>query len=346
MRSVNTVNRREFLKWMGILSSFAFSGCIGREKVEKGLKNQSEEETPLSNSSSNKKAKVYVIKTEYREKGVKELMSYFDRPSGRVAIKANYNSADPFPAATHMTTLSAMVDNLKEGTKDIVLAERSGMGNTSSVLRDMGVMQLSQEKGFEVVVLDALGSEDWVQKDAQGSHWENGFLFPKVFLEADSIVQTCCLKTHQFGGHFTMSLKNSVGMVAESVGHDYMSELHRSPDQRKMIAEINTAYEPDFVVMDGIKGFSKGGPASGTLMEPGVMLASSDRIALDAVGVATLRTYGTTNGVSQGSVFHQDQIARAAELGLGVSSPENFELVPVNEEAQSYCDKVEEKLLA
>ncbi|MFO7966996.1 MAG: DUF362 domain-containing protein [Archaeoglobaceae archaeon] len=343
---MRSVNRREFLKWMGIISSFAFSGCIGREKVEEGLRNQSEEGTPMPDSSSNKRAGVYVIKTEDREKGVRELVSYFDRPLDRVAIKPNYNSADQFPAATHLSTLSAIVDNLRESTKDIVLAERSGMGNTASVLKDMGVMQLSEEKGFEVVVLDDLHSEDWVQKDVQGSHWENGFLFPKVFQEADSIVQTCCLKTHQFGGHFTMSLKNSVGMVAESNGHDYMSELHRSPHQRKMIAEINTAYEPDFVIMDGIKGFSKGGPASGTLIEPGVMLASSDRIALDAVGVATLRTYETTNNVSQGSVFQQDQIARAVELGLGVSSPENIELVPVNEEAQSYCDKVREKLLA
>ncbi len=343
---MRSVNRREFLKWIGILSSFAFSGCIGREKVEEGLKNQSEEGTPMQNSSSNKRAKVYVIKTDDREEGIKELVSYFEPPSGRVAVKANYNSADPFPAATHISTLSAIVDNLKESTTDIVLAERSGMGNTASVLQDMGVMQLSQEKGFEVVVLDALHSEDWVQKDAPGSHWENGFLFPRVFADADSIVQTCCLKTHQFGGHFTMSLKNSVGMVAERNGHDYMSELHRSPHQRKMIAEINTAYQPDYVIMDGIKGFSKGGPASGTLMEPGVMLASRDRIALDAVGVATLRTYGTTNEVSRGTVFQQDQIARAVELGLGVSSPQDIEIVPVNEEAQDFCQQIEEKILA
>lgn len=331
---------------MGILSSFAFSGCIGREKVEEGLRNQSEDGIPMTSSSSNKRAEVYVIKTEDRGKGVKELVSYFDQPSGRVAIKANYNSADPFPAATDISTLSAIVDNLKESTKDIVLAERSGMGNTASVLEEMGVMKLSHDKGIELIVLDDLKSEDWVQKDSLGSHWENGFLFPKVFQEADSIIQTCCLKTHRFGGHFTMSLKNSVGMVAESNGHNYMSELHRSPHQRKMIAEINTAYEPDLVIMDGIKGFSKGGPASGTLIEPGVMLASNDRIALDAVGVAILRTYGTTPEVSRGKVLQQDQIARAVELDLGVSSPEGIDLVPVNEEADSFCQQTEEKLMA
>jgi len=37
----------------------------------------------------------------------------------------------------------------------------------------------------------------------------------KTFLEAEKVVQTCCLKTHRFGGHFTLSLKNSVGLVAK-----------------------------------------------------------------------------------------------------------------------------------
>jgi uncharacterized protein (DUF362 family) len=30
-----------------------------------------------------------------------------------VALKANYNSADPFPASTHIDTISAIVENLK-----------------------------------------------------------------------------------------------------------------------------------------------------------------------------------------------------------------------------------------
>ncbi len=59
-----------------------------------------------------------------------------------------------------------------------------------------------------------------------------------------------------------MSLKNSVGMVARydpEDGYDYMGELHGSRYQRQMIAEINAAYEPVFVIMDGIEGLSKGG---------------------------------------------------------------------------------------
>ncbi len=294
-------------------------------------------------------SKVYVIKTVDRDSGIRELMKSLDAGnlSGKkVAIKANYNSADPFPASTHPDTLGAIIDVLKETGAGIVLAERSGMGNTRKVLEGAEVIEMAEKKGFDVVVLDDL-KNGWNRITPQGSHWQNGFLFPDVFKKADAVVQTCCLKTHRFGGHFTMSLKNSVGMVAKydpQDGYNYMSELHGSRYQRQMIAEINTAYEPVFVIMDAIEGFSKGGPDTGTLILPGILLASRDRVAMDAVGVAVLRIYGTTDAISKGRVFEQEQIARAAELGLGASAPEDIELIAVNEEAGDVCKKIEEKL--
>ena len=41
-----------------------------------------------------------------------------------------------------------------------------------------------------------------------------------------------------------------------------------------------------------------------------MVLAGTDRVALDAVGVAILRMFGTTREVSRGRVFEQEQIAR------------------------------------
>jgi len=296
------------------------------------------------------KSQVFVLKTDDRSRGVRELLEHFmagQWAGKRIAIKANYNSADPFPASTHLDTLSSIVAGLKDKGAGVVLAERSGMGITRDVLYDMGVTSLARKLGFDVVVLDSLKGEDWHKMSPPGSHWKRGFLFPRLFLEADAIVETCCLKTHRFGGHFTMSLKNSVGMVAKHDPGDrynYMFELHGSPYQRLMIAEINAAYEPLFVIMDAIKVFSAGGPEAGKLIESGLLLASSDRVALDAAGVALLRTYGTTQEVSSGPVFKQEQLARAAELGLGAKGPDELELVPLNEEARDMCSRIDQEL--
>jgi len=59
------------------------------------------------------------------------------------------------------------------------------------------------------------------------------------------------------------------------------------------------------------------------------------------VGVALLRYFGTTNAVAAGPIFQQEQIARAVELGLGVSSPEGIEFVTGDADSAAYASALE-----
>jgi uncharacterized protein (DUF362 family) len=301
----------------------------------------------------NSLGEVFILKTTDRATGIPALLSKFDLDdySGKqVALKANFNSADPFPASTHLDTLRAIVEALKgAGAGGITLAERSGMGDTAQVLKKMGVLGLSKELGFNAVVLDDVGKDGWMKFERDDTHWLRGYYMAKVFHDVDKIVQTCCLKTHRFGGHFTLSIKNSVGLVAKKIPgeiYDYMWELHGSPFQRQMIAEINNHYNLDFVVMDGIKAFITGGPENGTVVEPNLLLASQDRVAIDAVGVAILKMYGAKGKVGEADVFEQDQIKRAAELGFGVKSADEIQLTSLNAESRSEAEKIAQVLKA
>jgi uncharacterized protein (DUF362 family) len=269
-----------------------------------------------------------------------------------VVLKPNFNTADPSPGSTHNDTLRSLISTLKEmGVTKITLAERSGPGDTSQgVMEKKGIPIMAGQLGFDIVNLQEMDKDGWTLVRPPDSHWKDGFLFPKIYRDAESIVQTCCLKTHQFGGHFTLSLKCSVGMVPPGLRQDgaypYMTELHSSPFQRQMIAEINTAYSPDLVVLDGVEAFVEGGPHIGKRVNANVILAGDDRVAIDATGVAILRLLGTTPEVSRGAVFEQDQIARAVELGLGVTAPDQIELVTGDAESKDFADKVREVLLS
>jgi uncharacterized protein (DUF362 family) len=229
------------------------------------------------------------------------------------------------------------------GAQGITVGDRSGMGDTRAVMRDLGVFDMASEFGLETVVFEDLGGEDWLPADASGSHWARGFSLARPCLEAGAVVQTCNLKTHRFGGHFTLSLKNSVGLAAKAVpgeGYDYMTELHNSPAQRAMIAEVNAAYSPALIVLDGVEAFTSGGPEAGNRVEAQVVLAGVDRIAVDAVGVAILRDLGTTANVRRGRVFDQEQIARAVELGLGVQQPEALTIISDDVPGRDYADQL------
>lgn len=293
---------------------------------------------------------VFVVKTPDRDFGIRSLLSQFhlgEYAGKKVALKANYNSADPFPASTHIDTLRAIVQGLKgAGIGDLTLAERSGMGNTSRVLEHTGVTSLAAKLGFRVVVLDEAKRDEWVEVRRHGTHWLRGFYLSRIFVDSERIVQTCCLKTHRFGGKFSMSLKNSVGIIAKKVPgglYDYMWELHASPNQRLMIAEINRFYNVDLVIMDALKAFINKGPERGDVVEPQLLLASNDRIAIDAVGLAILRRYGAKS-VMEGRVFELDQIRRAFELGIGIKSVSGLRLTPLNSECRDDVDGIMDML--
>ena len=111
-----------------------------------------------------------------------------------------------------------------------------------------------------------------------------------------------------------------------------------------MIAEINAPFQPEIVLLDGVEAFTDGGPMTGKRARGDVFLAASDRVTIDAVGVALLKVLGSNPAIMNRKIFDQEQIARAAELGLGASTPSDIELVPVDEESQEYCATVRNTL--
>ena len=262
-----------------------------------------------------------------------------------VALKANFNSDDVFPASTHPDTLAALIAALgARRAGAVTLAERSGMGDTRRVLERTGAAEVAKRAGARVVVLDEVGRPGW--ESFRAEHWPHGLHAARLFTEAPCAVQTMCCKTHRFGGHVTLSLKNSVGLVAKRLpgdAHDYMQDLHRSPHQRAMIAEANLTWRPALSVMDALAAFVDGGPEAGTRVAPGVFLASDDRCALDAAAIALLRQHGMKGPAGSGPIARTDQLARALALGLG-AAPSTVEVVPVSPAAGDVAKRLADAL--
>ena len=295
-------------------------------------------------------SKVAFVKTEDRRIGVKSSISTLGLNPVKnkdVLIKPNFNTADPTPGSTHNDTLMALVDEIWDmGAKSIRLGERS-YPPTQEVLSQKGVVPLLKQKDVNVIDFDDLEPKDWVEFKPRDSHWKNGFRIARPILEAECLISTCCLKTHQFGGVFTLSLKLHVGVVPTfRHGYPYMDNLHQSPYQQEMIAEINQPFSPDIIVLDGIDAFTDGGPATGKRTKGNIFLASNDRVAIDAVGVAVLKAIGSNAAIMQPKIFDQRQIARASELGIGVSSVSEIDIVSADQESMEFSAEVAQILLA
>jgi uncharacterized protein (DUF362 family) len=289
-------------------------------------------------------AKVALVRTEDRAEGIRAAMKLisFPSPEGKnVLIKPNYNTADPTPGSTHNDTILCLVKEMKSrGAAGVSAGDSCGPGNTKDILEKKGIPALGREHGFEVLDFDELPAESWVHFNPQGCHWKNGFDVAKPVVDAEFLLWTCCLKTHQFGGVHSMSLKLAVG-TTRKVNNNRFPDLHANDGAiLKRIAEINQAFRPHLIVMDGVEIFVDGGPMSGKRVNANVIVAGTDRIAVDAVGLAVLKHHGSNDAIMSRKIFEQGQIARAVELGLGVDAPGRIELVTADAESREYAAKL------
>jgi uncharacterized protein (DUF362 family) len=325
-KKIKTLKRREFMKGtaagLAVLPAFGIKSLFGENK--EGV------------------SKIALVKTADRAVGVRESMKLLEFPSMKgknIFIKPNFNTADPCPGSTHNDTLAQLVKEIHErGAEEIVLGERSGPPDTEEVMLNKDIFQMSRDLNFKIINFEKIPESDWIHFDPEGNHWEDGFYIPRSAAEAEYFVSTCCLKTHQYGGVFTLSLKLAVGLTPKRL----MRELHgkRTTDMRKMIAEINLGYKPDLIVMDGVEAFVDGGPSKGEKKTANVFLASSDRVALDAAGIAVLKDLGSNDAIMGSKIFEQEQIKRAVELKLGAGSPERIEFITADNASRSYAEKL------
>jgi len=269
----------------------------------------------------NQRSLVALVRTEDRESGIAEALRLIggivpaieNLEEGYVLVKPNCNSYDPFPASTHPETVRIVTKLLKEAglqRQQIVIGDMSGPAwlPTEATMKKNGILSVAREFGVRVSFFE---NEEWVWvKPKEASSWPEGFRIAKKAFEASRIVSLPCLKTHQFGGVFTLSLKNSVGLINPAD----RTILHKKPGFR--IAEINLAYTTDLIVLDGLQSFVSGGPAHGKKVASGVMVAGSDRVAVDAVGVAVLK-FHKAEGIADMKVKDHEQLKRAAEIRVG-----------------------------
>jgi uncharacterized protein (DUF362 family) len=325
------MNRREFL----------ITAAAGMVSVAAGRRGEAAVVKQAQQNAKRGKTKVSLVKTSDRTTGIKravDLLGINPVKGKDVLLKPNFNTADPFPGSTHNDTLTHLILHLQSlGAKSITIGERSGPPDTADVLKEKGIHELCEKLGVGLINFEELPPGGWVRIKPEQSHWMSGFDVARPVLDSPCVVTTCCLKTHGYGGVFTLSLKLSVGLTHKK----NMTELHSSfLSMRKMIAEINQAYTPSLILLDGIEAFTDGGPGRGTRKRGDVIIAGSDRIAIDAVGLAALKELGSNKAIMEKKIFEQEQIARAVELGLGVSRPDDIEIATDPGDGRQYAERL------
>ncbi len=253
-----------------------------------------------------------------------------------VAIKPNLFAPYPPPISVDRRVIASMVKMAREaGASRVTVIEGVSVGTlmkrvrpsltpcgmsrgfkTTEVMKILGITKAVEEAGGEVLGIEEAAK---VEVDIVGGIALHQINYPKVILEADCFINIPAMKTHTMT-MVTLSLKNLQGILDER--GRYFS--HRDDLQQHMV-DISKIRKPDLVLLDGLLGMEgMGAGEGGTAVEMGVIMASTDTVALDSIASMCM-------GIDNPLVVSTTRLA--AHDGLGTANPFLIDVVgkPVSE---------------
>jgi len=239
----------------------------------------------------------------------------FVKSGETVLIKPNYNTADEPPASTALDFLQGVVELCFEaGAGRVIVGESSTISTynhsifTRKTLCEACVYDLEKTpKPPEILIFD---DNEWITKNIPGAKHIKKVSVPRVMDEVDKIILLPCCKTHHIA-QYTGALKLIVGFMRPKE----RIKLHIGNKVPEKVAEMNTTYKPDLIIMDARKCFISGGPAKGETREPGLILASEGRVAIDIEEVKIIQSF-EGNSLDGMKPEELRQIKYASELGI------------------------------
>ncbi len=237
----------------------------------------------------------------------------FVKSGQKVLLKPNMLSARTPDRAvtTHPFVLEAMVREVQSTGGEAWIGD-SPSGALKGVKRcweNTGFRQVAEETGARLINFEAGGT---LLKEVAG----NRYHLARAVFEADLVINLPKFKTHGFT-LFTGAIKNLFGTLPgfqKAIIHKtYPHPEHFS----RVLADIYSLVKPALTVMDGIVGMEGNGPATGQIRNVGLILASKDGVALDAI---TSRIMGFKEN-------EVDAIRLSGERGLGETRLSSIEVI-------------------
>ena len=238
-------------------------------------------------------------------------------PGQRVILKVNLLQAQPPEKAvtTHPAVVAAVAKWVRELGATPIIADSPGglftVRRLRHVYRATGMVAAAEEGG-------ALLNYDvrTVQLPYPEGHLLKMVDVMRAVVEADAIISLPKLKTHGLT-LFTGATKNLFGTVPGLTKAGYHTKLPTVDKFSEMLIDILSCHKPVLTVMDAVVGMEGDGPSGGNPRHVGLLLTSTDGVALDVVATSII-------GMSPLEV---PPIAAAVRRGLTSGHVEDIEIL-------------------
>ncbi|MFC1847619.1 DUF362 domain-containing protein [Chloroflexota bacterium] len=213
--------------------------------------------------------------------GVKLLggISNFVKEGEKILIKPNVLiGTNPEKCiCTHPYVFRAVGALLKNTNVVVSYGDSSGFGKSEANMKRAKLKDVADE--LEIVLADFNKGKVVTHKEAV---LNKRFIIANGVLDSDGLISLPKLKTHGLT-RFTGAIKNQFGCVPGLNKGQFHVKLANPFDFATMLVDLNTLLRPRLYIMDGIMAMEGNGPRNGNPKKLGVLLFSSDPVALDSI---------------------------------------------------------------
>lgn len=206
-------------------------------------------------------------------------ISYFIKPGEKIVIKPNVLiGTNPRKCVTtHPSVFKAVGRLLQKAEASVYYGDSPSFGKCEGNMKRAGLKPAADEMGMMLADFD--NGKVVSHKKAL---LNKRFVIANGVLESDGLVSLSKLKTHQLT-RFTGAVKNQFGCIPGILKGQYHVKMPDPYDFATMLVDLNTLIRPRLYIMDGIMAMEGNGPRSGKPRKLGVLLFSSDPVALDSI---------------------------------------------------------------
>ncbi|MBI9108678.1 MAG: DUF362 domain-containing protein [Spirochaetales bacterium] len=197
----------------------------------------------------------------------------------KILLKPNvlFDSDVSKAVTTHPEFLRAAIRLMKElGASEIYAGDSPGFQKPGFRAKRCGLSDVCLEEG--VTWYDF--SHGTVLRNSPEYRMVNQFMVSDIVDKVDLIISLPKLKTHQLM-YFTGAIKNQFGLIPGLSKSPYHMMFPGRHSFAQMLVDLHTAVKPAFAFMDAIVSMEGPGPGSGFPRQTGLLLASSNLLALD-----------------------------------------------------------------
>jgi len=215
-----------------------------------------------------------------------ELAGDLDVAGKTVLLKPNILSDTPPEKAvcTHPAVLEAAIRLVREmGAKRILAGDSPGLQPPGFSAKASGLGDVIKKNGAEWVDF----TRGKIEVSCQEGKVVKKFTLTQAVREADVILSMPKLKTHQLM-YFTGAMKNIFGLIPSVAKSPYHARFSSRESFAAMLVDLNLAVKPAYAFMDAVIGMEGHGPAAGNPRQVGLVMASSNLLAMDAAATTVI----------------------------------------------------------